>query len=81
MEILHSLTSGSVIPKFDAIFARQGIPEIVKTDNRPPFNGSMLARWSRTVGFHHTKITLLWPRANSEAERLMQTLKKQSELV
>jgi len=76
VEIIRSLTAESVIPHFDAIFARQGVPEIVKSDNGPPFNGYQFARWSQVVGFTHRKITPLWPRANSEAERFMRTMKK-----
>ena len=78
IEILTSLTAKCVIPKFDAIFARQGIPDtcILKTDNGPPFNGELFARWSRTIGFQHRKITPLWPRANGESERLMKTIEK-----
>ena len=38
VEIVHSTSSNTVIPKLDAIFARQGIPSELRNDNGPPFN-------------------------------------------
>ena len=76
IEIVHSTSANTVIPYFDAIFARQGVPEVVKTDNGPPFNSELFSKWANTIGFHHRKITPLWPRANGEVERFMRTLKK-----
>ena len=76
IEIVYSTSSQSTLPKLDAIFARQGIPEVVKTDNGPPFNGEPFAAWAKYVGFHHRKITPRWPEANGEAERFMRTLNK-----
>jgi transposase InsO family protein len=76
VEILHSTSAKATIPKLDAIFARQGIPIVVKTDNGPPFNSADFAAWSKFVGFHHRKITPLWPQANGEVERFMRTIAK-----
>ena len=39
VELLTSTSAKAVIPKLDAIFARQGVPDILKSDNGPPFNG------------------------------------------
>ena len=76
VEVVASLNAKTVIPKFDAIFARHGIPKIVKTDNGPPFNGELFTKWGKSIGFHHKKITPLWPQSNGEAERMMDTLGK-----
>ena len=76
VEIISSLSAKAVIPKFDAIFARQGVPKVVKTDNGPPFNGDTFTKWGASIGFHHRKITPLWPAANGEVERMMDTLGK-----
>ena len=76
VEILHALSAKAVMPRLDALFARHGVPNIMKTDNGPPFNGSEISRWGTAIGFHHRKITPLWPQANGEAERFMRTLGK-----
>lgn len=65
-----------MLPKFDSVFALFGIPDVVKTDNGPPFNGSEFKEFANHLGFKHRKITLLWPQANGEAERFMKTIGK-----
>ena len=76
VEILTSTSARAVIPKLDAIFARQGIPEVLKSDNGPPFNGLEFKNFADYLGFKHRRITPYWPKANGEAERLVQTLSK-----
>ncbi|KAK3721864.1 hypothetical protein QZH41_011500, partial [Actinostola sp. cb2023] len=62
--------------QLDAIFSRQGIPDVLKSDNGPPFNGHEFSNFAEYLGFHHRKITPVWPKANGEAERFMRSLKK-----
>ena len=76
VEILRSTSAKAVIPHLDSIFARQGIPEVIRTDNGPPFNSESFQMFATQLGFTHRKITPEWPRANGEAERLMKTLEK-----
>ena len=76
VEILSKLTAEAVIPKLDNVFAMFGIPDVFKTDNGPPFNGAMVKEFANYLGFHHRKITPLWPQANGEAELFMKTSKK-----
>ena len=76
VEILTSTSARAVIPKLDAIFARQGIPEVLKSDNGPPFNGLEFKNFADYLGFKHRRITPYWPKANGEAELLIQTLSK-----
>ena len=75
VEIIRSLSVKKVIPNFDKIFSRHGVPKI-KTDNGPPFNEDVFTRWGKSIGFHHRKVTPLWPKSNGEAERMMDTLGK-----
>ena len=56
--------------------SRNGIPDVVKTDNGPPFNGNEFQTFSKDFGFRHRKITPLWQEANREAEWFMATLIK-----
>jgi hypothetical protein len=76
VEVVFSTSAKAVIPALDAIFARQGIPEIAKSDNGPPFNSEEFSDWSRYIGMEHRKITPRWPEANGEIERFMRTLNK-----
>ena len=76
VEIVHSTSSNTVIPKLDAIFARQGIPSELRSDKGPPFNGGEFASFASYLGFKHRRITPLWPGANGEVERFMKTLGK-----
>ena len=76
VELLTSTSAKVVVPKLDAIFSRQGVPDILRSDNGPPFNGHEFKTFADYVGFKHRKITPLWPKANGEAERLVQTLEK-----
>ena len=76
VEIVTSTSAKAVIPKLDAIFAQFGIPQIVRSDNGPPFNSEDFKKFANYLGFKHRRITPLWPRANAEVERFMRTLKK-----
>lgn len=76
VEIVTSTSARAVIPKLNAIFSRQGIPDVLKSDNGPPFNGHEFSNFAEYLGFHHRKITPVWPKANGEAERFMRSLKK-----
>jgi len=76
VEIVQSTSARAVIPKLDAIFARHGIPQNVKTDNGSPFNSKDFKDFAEYLGFHHRRVTPLWPEANGEVERFMRSLKK-----
>ncbi|XP_022803357.1 uncharacterized protein K02A2.6-like [Stylophora pistillata] len=64
------------IPHPDSIFSRQGIPNVVRTDNGPPFNSQDFHLYATHLGFKHRKVTPAWPKANGEVERMMRTLEK-----
>lgn len=76
MDVISTVSFKVVEPRLNKIFAEFGIPETVRTDNGPPFNGKEFANFSQTLGFKHRKVTPLWPRANGEVERFMRTIKK-----
>jgi hypothetical protein len=80
VEIIHSLSAKTVIPAFDRILGMFGIPSVIKTDNGPPFNSIDFAKFAEEMGFHHQKITPLWPRSNAEVERFMKTIKKATQI-
>ncbi|KAK3697503.1 hypothetical protein QZH41_002099 [Actinostola sp. cb2023] len=59
VEILRSTSAKAVIPHLDSIFARQGIPDVVRTDNGPPFNSENFQMFATHLGFNHLLTTLL----------------------
>ena len=76
VEIAGSTSAKTVIPKLDSIFARQGIPAVVKSDNGSPFNSDDFLNFARHLGFTHRRVTPLWPQANGEVEHFMGPLMK-----
>ena len=76
VEFVNSTSSHHVIPVLDKIFSMFGVPEIVKSDNGPPFQGGEFHKYAQYLGFTHRKITPYHPRANGECERFMRTLGK-----
>ena len=67
---LTETTSSDVILHLRSIFARQGIPETVVSDNWPQF-----AQFANKDGFVHCNISPRYPRSNGKAERSVQTVK------
>ena len=76
VDILDSISTTSVIPRLDKIFAEFGVPVSLKTDNGPLFNSHEFKTYASITGFRHRRITPLWPQANGETERFMRTAKK-----
>ena len=76
VEPVTSTSAKAVIPKLDKIFSTSGIPQVLRTDNGPPFNSEEFANFAQYMGFTHRKIMPRWPQANGIAERLMRSLKK-----
>lgn len=57
VEILRSTSAKAVIAHLDSILARQGITELVRTDNGPPFNSESFQIFATQLGFKHRRIT------------------------
>ncbi len=76
VEIVTSTSAKSVLPAFDKIFVTHGIPEVIKTDNGPPFQGEAFRQFATEKGFHHHRITPRWPKANGQVENFMKNINK-----
>ena len=50
VEIVHSTRASTVIPKLDKIFSVHGIPDIIISDNGPPFNGDEYTQYAKALG-------------------------------
>ena len=76
VDIVHSTKAAAVIPKLDGMFAVHGIPDVLISDNGPPFNSTDYKRYLETLGIKPKFSTPLWPQGNGQAERFMQSLRK-----
>ena len=66
----------AVLPKLDRVFGTYGVPQVVKSDNGPPFNGHEFAQFTDYLGFKHRRVTPLWPEASGEVELFIKTFGK-----
>lgn len=75
---LDRLTSAETINHCKSIFARHGIPDIVRSDNGPqfePVNTSEFAEFSRIYGFQHITSSPRYPQSNGFVESAVKTVK------
>ena len=68
VEIIKSTAAKEVLPALERIFATHGIPETLKSDNGPPFQGQAFRSFAEEKGFKHQKITPPWPEAKTGEE-------------
>ena len=52
VEIGPSTMAGNSLPALELIFATHRIPEVLKTDNGPPFQGQAFHEFAMEKGFH-----------------------------
>jgi len=76
VEIIHSTSANTVISTLDHVLSMFSIPEIVRSDNGPPFQSDLFRQYSQYMGFKHRRVTPLHPMANGEVERFMRSLEK-----
>ena len=76
VEIIRSTSATVTISKLERIFSTHGLPQVIKSDNGPPFNSREFKTYMQENGIKHQRITPLWPQANSEAENFMKPLEK-----
>ena len=61
-----------------AVFARNGIPYVLVSDNAAEFCDSNLVQWLERIGCRTLKTPPMHPQSNGIAERMVQTIKKTS---
>ena len=79
VDVIPTVSFKVVELRLNKIFSEFSIPEVLRTDNGPPFNGKDFAHFAQTLGFKHRKVTPLWPRADGDVERFMRTIMKSAE--
>ena len=80
VEFVSTTSAECVVPKLEKIFTTYGVPEEIKSDNGPPFNGKRFADYAEEQGFKHRKVTPGWAEANGDIERFMRTVKKSAKI-
>ena len=80
VEFVSTTSTECVVPRLERIFTTYGVPEEIKSDNGPPFNGKRFAGYAEEQGFKHRKVTPGWAEANGDVERFMRTVKKSAKI-
>ena len=73
--LLSSTTSAAIVNHLKSIFARQGIPEKLMSDNGPQYASETFATFAKEYQFRHVTSSPDHAQANGEAERAVGTLK------
>ena len=76
VEIVKSTAVTTTIPQLDKVFSEFGVPDVIRSDNSPPFNSKEFVVFADDLGFKHRKVTPKWARVNGEVERFVCTMKK-----
>lgn len=66
--------------KMSKIFSTHGTPNVLESDNGPPFNSHDFANFAEQEGFHHHPVTPDHPQANGTAESFMKVLNKTEQI-
>eukprot|EP00731_Ephydatia_muelleri_P028828 Em0020g472a len=72
---LPRTTSQTLIESFKLVFAHNGIPEELVTDNGPQYTSKEMKAFAASYGFQHTTSSPYYPRGNGLAERTVKTIK------
>ena len=73
---LQSTTTHKVINCLKSLFARHGIPSVIRSDNGPQYSSREFAKFAQDFGFQHITSSPEYPQSNGAAERAVQTFKK-----
>ena len=76
---MRATTAKATIDKLKHIFAAQGLPEHIISDNGPQFIANEFAQYCNSRGIAHTTTPPYHPRSNGEVERLVETFKNSIE--
>ncbi len=76
VKIVRSTSAEATIAALDDVFAVFSYPEVIKTDNGPPFQSRAWMDFMAEIGVVHRRITPRWPQANAQAEGFNKPLMK-----
>ncbi|XP_064469738.1 uncharacterized protein K02A2.6-like [Ornithodoros turicata] len=70
-----STTAIKTIDVLKDIFLHNGLPEVLVSDNGPPFTSQLFERFLSEQGIHHVRTRPYHPKSNGQAENFVRTLK------
>ena len=73
---LTTTVSANVIAAPKTIFARHGIPEIIRSDNDPQYSVDGFDQFTKSYGIQHITSSLRYPQSNGLVERMVRTVKR-----
>ena len=74
--MMKSTTANRTIEELRDIFARNGLPQQLVSDNGPQFTSEEFTRFMKANGIRHIRTAVKHPASNGEAERFVQTFKR-----
>ena len=74
--LLKKTDAQHVIKSMEAIFRTHGLPEALRSDNRPPFASKVFEGFLEYLGISHKKGVPFWPQSNREVECGNETILK-----
>ncbi|XP_037568402.1 uncharacterized protein K02A2.6-like [Dermacentor silvarum] len=72
---LRSTSAPAVINVIKSVFARHGIPKLVRSDNGPQFAAREFSAFADSYGFRHATSSPHFPHLNGKVERMGSTVK------
>uniref|UniRef100_H3ABI0 Integrase catalytic domain-containing protein n=1 Tax=Latimeria chalumnae TaxID=7897 RepID=H3ABI0_LATCH len=75
MLLLCSTMIKAVINSIKSIFARQGVPDKVFTDNGPQFSSNEFKTFTHEWDFRYTTSSPHYPQSSGQVEKYVQTVK------
>ena len=75
VSLLTSESSQETIRALKSIFARHGIPEVLRSDNGPQYSSAEFAKFAKDWEFQHITSSPIYPQSNGSAKRAVQTVK------
>ena len=75
ISLLPDTSSSTVIERIKAIFARHGIPKVLRLDNGLQYSSNAFSSFADHYGFQHVPSSPNYPQSNGAAERMVKSVK------